>query len=83
MVNEVTPDDQCLDRALHWAAKIAANAPMAVQYTKVAVNKLLKDAANTSFDVATALELITFNSEDHTEALAAIKERRDPTFHNR
>jgi enoyl-CoA hydratase len=56
---------------------------MAVQYTKVAVNKLLKDAANTSFDVATALELITFGSDDHAEALAAIRERRQPTFHNR
>jgi len=83
MVNEVTPDDQCLERARHWAGRIAANAPMAVQYTKVAVNKLLKDAANTSFDVATALELITFGSDDHTEALAALRERRQPTFHNR
>ncbi len=83
MVNEVAPDDQCLERALHWAGRIAANAPMAVQYTKVAVNKLLKDTANTAFDVATALELITFSSDDHAEALAAIRERRDPTFHNR
>ncbi|MEM9565300.1 MAG: enoyl-CoA hydratase-related protein [Actinomycetota bacterium] len=83
MVNEVAPDEECLDRALVWARKLAANAPMAVQYTKVAVNKLLKDAANTAFDVATALELLTFQSDDHAEALAAIRERRDPTFENR
>jgi enoyl-CoA hydratase len=83
MVNEVVPDDQCLERALHWAGRIAANAPMAVQYTKLAVNKLVKDASNTAFDVATALEIVTFQSEDHAEALAAIRERRDPEFHNR
>lgn len=83
LVNFVTPDDECLDQAILFARRIAANAPMAVQLTKVATNKLLKDAANTAFDVATALEMITFHSEDHTEALAAIKERRDPIFHNR
>ncbi|MCP3854222.1 MAG: enoyl-CoA hydratase/isomerase family protein [Actinomycetia bacterium] len=83
MVNFVTPDDECLDEALAFARRIAANAPMAVQYTKVATNKLLKDAANTAFDVATALEIVTFQSEDHAEALAALQEGRDPTFHNR
>jgi len=83
LVNFVTPDDECLDHAVAFARKIAANAPMAVQYTKVAVNKLLKDTANTAFDVATALEIVTFQSEDHTEALNALKEKRQPTFHNR
>jgi len=83
MINFVTPDHECLDQAVAFARSIAANAPMAVQYTKLAVNKLLKDAANTAFDVATALEIVTFQSDDHAEALAAIKERRDPTFHNR
>ena len=83
MVNFVTPDDECLDQAVTYARRIAANAPMAVQYTKVAVNKLLKDAANTAFDVATALEIVTFQSQDHAEALAALKDKRDPPFHNR
>ncbi|MCP3989888.1 MAG: enoyl-CoA hydratase/isomerase family protein [Actinomycetia bacterium] len=83
LVNFVTPDDECLDQAVAFARRIAANAPLAVQYTKVATNKLLKDATNAAFDVATALEIVTFNSEDHQEALAALKEHRDPTFHNR
>ncbi len=83
LINFVTPDDECLDQAIAFARRIAANAPTAVQYTKVATNKLLKDAANTAFDVATALEIVTFKSEDHQEAPAALKEHRDPTFHNR
>ena len=45
--------------------------------------KLLKTALNDAFDVATALELVTFQSDDHQEALAAIRERREPRFEGR
>lgn len=83
LVNFVTPDDACVDQALAFARRIAAGAPRAIQYTKMAVNKLLKDAANASFDLATALEIVTFGTEDHKEALAALKERREPEFKNR
>ena len=72
-----------VDDAIGYAGKLAAKAPLAVQYTKVAVNKLLKHAANTAFDTATALELLTFQSEDHPEALAAIAEKREPNFKGR
>ena len=83
LINFVSPNDQVVDDAIGYATKLAAKAPLAVQYTKVAVNKLLKDAANTAFDTATALELLTFQSEDHPEALAAIAEKREPNFKGR
>ena len=44
------------------------------------MNKLVKDALNVAFDAATALELVTFQSDDHREALAAIREKRKPRF---
>ena len=87
LVNFVTPHDGCSDQAIGFARCIAANAPMAVQYTKLAVNELRKDAANTAFDVATALETIASNSNsnsnDHAEPLAAIAEKRTPIFESR
>lgn len=83
LVNEVVPDDALEDRALAFARRLAAGAPLAVQYTKLAVNKLVKDALNTSFDAATALELVTFRSADHLEALAALREKREPRFEGR
>ena len=43
-----------------------------MQYTKQAVNALVSDALSRSFDLATALEIVTFGSEDHAEALAAL-----------
>jgi enoyl-CoA hydratase len=83
LVNKVVPDDKLQVEAMAFAQRLAANAPLAVQYTKLAVNKLIKDALNISFDAATALEIVTFQSQDHREALAAIKEKRAPKFTGR
>jgi len=83
LVNRVVPADRLEAEALTLAARLAAGAPLAVRYTKLAVNKLIKDALNVAFDTATALELVTFFSEDHKEALAALKEKRAPKFQGR
>lgn len=83
LVNEVVPAAELLERATAFARRLAAGAPLAVRYTKLAVNKLVKDALNVSFDAATALELVTFRSEDHQEALAALREKRRPRFTGR
>jgi enoyl-CoA hydratase len=71
------------DESLAFAQRLAAGAPLAVRYTKQAVNKLVKDALNVAFDTSTALEIVTFQSEDHQEALAAIREKRAPRFRGR
>jgi enoyl-CoA hydratase len=83
LVNKVVPAADLEREALAFAERLAAGAPLAVRYTKLAVNKLLKDALNVAFDTSTALELVTFQSEDHAEALAAIREKRPPTFKGR
>ncbi|HEX2383035.1 MAG TPA: enoyl-CoA hydratase-related protein [Acidimicrobiales bacterium] len=80
LVTEVAPDDEVVERAMTFARKLAAGAPLAVQYTKQAVNQFVKQVAGTSFDLATALEITTFRSADHAEALAAIREKRPPNF---
>jgi enoyl-CoA hydratase len=63
-----------------WAARLAAQAPLAVQGTKIAVNAQIKQALLTSFDLSTALELACFVSDDHVEAVAAFVEKRTPVF---
>lgn len=83
LVNRVVPDDRLAAEALAFAERLARGAPLAVQYTKQAVNKLVKDALNTAFDASTALEIVTFQSEDHREALAALREKRPPRFRGR
>lgn len=83
LVNKVVAAEALQDEALAFARRLAAGAPLALRYTKLAVNKLLKDALNVAFDTSTALELVTFQSEDHREALAAWKEKRPPVFRGR
>lgn len=80
LVSEVVPDGALDDTAMGYARRLAAGAPLAIRYTKQAVNSLLRDAVLASFDVATALEIVTFRSDDHAEALAALREKRPPQF---
>ena len=83
LVNHVSSSGEVLTDALAFARRLAAGAPLAVRYTKLAVNKLIKQALNVAFDVSTALELVTLQSEDHKEALGAIAEKRSPEFRGR
>jgi enoyl-CoA hydratase len=80
LITEVVPDDQVRDRALAFARRLADGAPLAVQYTKQAVNQYVKQVTAASFDLATALEITTFRSADHAEALNALREKRPPRF---
>jgi len=83
LVNRVVPAAELDAQAMAFAVRLAAGAPLAVRYTKLAVNKLVKDALNVAFDTSTALELVTFRSDDHQEALAALREKRPPAFKGR
>jgi enoyl-CoA hydratase len=83
LVNRVVPAAALEEEAFAFARRLAAGAPLALRYTKQAVNKLVKDALNVAFDTSTALEIVTFQSEDHREALEAIREKRKPRFRGR
>jgi enoyl-CoA hydratase len=80
LVNRVVPAAELDTEALAFARRLAAGAPLALRYTKLAVNKWIKDVANVAFDTSTALEIVTFGSRDHREALTALRERRPPRF---
>ena len=80
---EVCAPADVLERALDWAGRIAAQPPLAVRGTKIAVNQQLKRALIDSFDLSTALEITCFLSHDHAEAVDAIRERRTPRFEGR
>lgn len=83
LVNRVLPDAALEAESFAFAKRLADGAPLAIQYTKQAVNKLVKDALNIAFDASTALEIVTFQSDDHREALAAIAGKRPPDFRGR
>jgi enoyl-CoA hydratase len=80
LINHAVPDDELDGTAMAFARRLAAGAPMAVQYTKVAVNKLIKEALNVSFDAATGYEMVTMLSQDRAEAVDSFLNRRTPAF---
>ena len=65
------------------ARRLAAQPPLAVKGTKLAVNAQLKQALLTGFDLSTALEIPCFLSHDHAEAIDALREKRTATFEGR
>jgi enoyl-CoA hydratase len=80
---EVCAPEEVGERSLAWAQRLAAQPPLAVKGTKLALNAQLKQGLLTSFDLSTALEIPCFLSRDHAEAIDALRERRTPTFEGR
>ncbi|MGI9051616.1 MAG: enoyl-CoA hydratase/isomerase family protein [Ilumatobacteraceae bacterium] len=80
---EVCPGAEVAQRAMAWAQRLAAGAPIAVQGTKQAINAQLKQALLTSFDLSTALEIPCIMSADHAEAVDAFVAGRPPVFEGR
>jgi len=83
MVNYAVPKDEVLPKARELALELAAGAPLAIRWTKYAVNKWIKDVYQQVFDVSIALEMVSMRSEDHEEGRAAFKERRRAEFKGR
>jgi len=80
---EVHAPEELGAAALSFAGRLAAGAPLALRYTKLAVNSWVKQMFASSFDVALGYEVVTMGSEDHAEAINAIEQRRPPEFRGR
>lgn len=83
LVNEVVPGPQVPERALAMAARIAANAPLALRVTKelMAREQRLHDAAE--WAEIRSLATPVFASEDAVEGRAAFAEKRPPVWTGR
>ncbi len=80
LVNEAVPAAEVLPRALDLAAELAALPVRAVQWTKLSINKWLKDQLNLVLDASIAYEMLSMLTHDHGEAARAFLERRRPVF---
>lgn len=75
--------DQVLPAARAIAVTIAGHAPLAVQSTKRALNRVSQQRAGEVVDLSLALEERTFTSADLLEGIAAFEQRRPPIFRGR
>ncbi|MGI4812993.1 MAG: enoyl-CoA hydratase/isomerase family protein [Janthinobacterium lividum] len=80
LVNHVAPKQEVLPQAQQIARELADGASWAIRWTKLSINKALKERVNLILDASMALEKACFHMEDHKEATRAFKEKRKPKF---
>ncbi|MCY3832899.1 MAG: enoyl-CoA hydratase-related protein [Chloroflexi bacterium] len=81
LVNEALPADELEARALELARQIAANAPIAVQLAKQAING--GEGGHPAATLEGMAGALTAQTEDAAEGLASFKEKRPPRFSGR
>jgi len=80
MVQRVVPDSELLEYALWLGAKIAEQAPLAVEVAKRIVNRDINHSQNGySIDAVSLL----YSTDDAGEGVRAFSERRRPRFEGR
>src|SRR2546430_6852221 len=79
LVSLCVDDDALLDTARDVARRLAQGSQTALRWTKYSLNNWLR-MAGPAFDASLALEMLGFTGADVREGIAAIKEKRKPTF---
>ncbi len=80
LVNHAVPADEVLEQATALASRLSQGAALAIRFNKRLVNKDLEDRVDRLYEMALAMEAVTFRSADHLEAVKAFGEKRPPVF---
>jgi enoyl-CoA hydratase len=80
LANRVLPAEKVLPAAMELAERLARGPALAIQWTKLAINRALRTQTENVLDTSLALEGITIVSRDHQEGIAAFLEKRPPRF---
>jgi enoyl-CoA hydratase/carnithine racemase len=75
--------DRVREEAMKLAAEIAECAPLAVQSTRATMRRGLADAVRAQTDHEHAEQSLLFQTEDHSEGVRAVSERRPGRFNGR
>jgi enoyl-CoA hydratase len=79
LVSLCVPEDELDERALAIATRLAEGSHAAIRHTKLALNNWLR-LAGPSFDASLALEFLDMTGPDVHEGVAAVREKRKPSF---
>ena len=80
LVSRVVPDAELLGEAIALAHRIAANPSRALRLTKRLLREAQKQRLDDVLELAAAFQAIVHETADHREAIAALLEKREPTF---
>ncbi|WP_279204964.1 enoyl-CoA hydratase-related protein, partial [Intestinimonas butyriciproducens] len=77
------PAESLLDEAKAMLRTILEKAPMAIRYSKVAINRGMDVDMRAGLELEKDLAAITFGTEDKQEGMDAFLGKRPAVFHNR
>jgi enoyl-CoA hydratase/carnithine racemase len=80
LVSRVVPGDQLLDEAIALASRICQQAPHAVRLAKSLLRQGQTASYQTVMELSAAAQALMHHTKDHEEGVAAILEKRSPTF---
>lgn len=80
LVSKVVPDADLLDAAHALALRIAANPTHAVRMTKRLLRESTTQRLDQFLELSAAFQALAHATEDHDEALAAMLDKRKPSF---
>jgi len=80
LVSRVVAPESLLDEALALAARIAANPPQALRWTKQLLHQARTGTLDEALDYAGRFQGLAHHTAEHAEALAAFFDKRPPNF---
>jgi enoyl-CoA hydratase/carnithine racemase len=80
LVSRVVPADQLMAEARKLAEKIAAQPPQALRTAKLLLRQGQTVSYDTLLELSAASQALMHHTADHQEGVAAILEKRSPTF---
>lgn len=80
LINHAVPAAE-LDRTVEeFVRQLSSGSMRAIQWTKLSVNLGLKHLAHAVLDASVAYEALSNATDDHREAVQALREKREPRF---
>ena len=83
LVNKVVPQDQLMEESFKLAERIIKNAPIAVKYSKAAIDRGIDEDIDSGIRTENELFAMCFATEDQKEGMKAFLEKRPAHFVSR
>jgi enoyl-CoA hydratase len=83
LINVAVPSAELDGEVSRFVDLLARGAPVAIQFTKAAINIPLRQAVESVLEASLAFENLALRTEDAKEGVAAFLERRSPVFTGR